>query len=237
MSASECITAGYFQSKMPNYTKYCADGSFGSKFVTVVATGDKAENIHFAGYQVSNQCTAMVEADILIPTDYMELAWVRDKPLNEQHYITDVQFTEKNEYGAEVRRDGRPMPVEYLLVDVPAGMPKDPCETFHINQTGFPIENRTNIGQPQSAARVLEYFNSFSPNQFYECASNFHFLLYLLTNDVLKLSRQEVFELCGYIASFDRIKAATWAESTDSFKTLVELLKQHAGKIIYNKIL
>lgn len=111
----------------------------------------------------------MVEADILVPTDYMELAYVRDKPLSETHYVTDVQFTvtfvfnflqkgnillfqEKNEYGAEVRRDGRPMPVEYLLIDVPAGMPKEPCETFHISPAGFPIENRSVIGQVQVSA-------------------------------------------------------------------------------------
>ena len=51
------------------------------------------------GYQVSNQCTAMVEANILCPTKtHPELAWVREKPLNEKHYITSVQYTVSNNF-------------------------------------------------------------------------------------------------------------------------------------------
>jgi nuclear protein localization family protein 4 len=228
LSAAECITAGAFQSKYKNHTKYCTDGVFGSKFVTVVASGDKSEQINFSGYQVSNQCTSMVEADILVPTDYMELAYVRDKPLHEKHYVTDVQFTEKNEYGAEVLRDGRPMPVEYLLVDVPAGMPKEPCETFHISQTGFPIENRAMIGQVQSVSRVMEYINAFSSNQFIDLASNFHFLVYLLTNDMLKFPKEEIFELVKHITARDRVKAAEWAESNDTWKIFIQMLQEQA---------
>lgn len=127
------------------------DGYFGSKFVTVVATGNKEKQIDFSGYQVSNQCSAMIEADILCPTNHFELASVRETPKNEKHYITDVQFTEKNEYGAEVQRNGRPMPVEFLLVDVPVGMPKEPYMTFNVTRPDkdFPIENRTFIGQLQ----------------------------------------------------------------------------------------
>jgi nuclear protein localization family protein 4 len=43
------------------------------------------------------------------------------------------------------------MPVEYLLVDIPAGMPKEPCYTFYASSAnkGFVIENRTLIGKPQ----------------------------------------------------------------------------------------
>lgn len=94
LSAQECITAGDFQTKHKNYTNFCPDGYFGSKFVTVVASGDKTKHINFNGYQVSNQCSAMVEANILCPTKTNpELAWVREKPLYETHYITDVQYT------------------------------------------------------------------------------------------------------------------------------------------------
>jgi nuclear protein localization family protein 4 len=56
----------WIQSKYKNHTKYCTDGFFGSEFVTVVASGDKSDHINFNGYQVSNQCTFMVEADILV---------------------------------------------------------------------------------------------------------------------------------------------------------------------------
>lgn len=41
-------------------------------------------------------------------------------------------------------RLARPLPVEYLLVDVPASTPLTPQFTFHISNTitPFPIENR-----------------------------------------------------------------------------------------------
>nr|CAD2129308.1 unnamed protein product [Meloidogyne enterolobii] len=147
LSASECITAGNLQSHFKNATNYCDTGYFGSKFVTVVASGNSSKGIDLHGYQVSNQCTAMVEANILCPTKtHPELAWARETPLNEKHYITSVQYTEKNERGEEVFRDGRPMPVEYLLVDVPCGVRKVPNYTFPRGKEGkeFPVENRIN---------------------------------------------------------------------------------------------
>lgn len=58
-------------------------------------------------------------------------------------------FQEKNEYGAEVRRNGRPMPVEYLIVDVPAGLSKNPTNSFAQNEHEFLVENRVLIGQIQ----------------------------------------------------------------------------------------
>lgn len=39
LSAEECITAGNFQNQHPNICRLSPDGHFGSKFVTVVATG------------------------------------------------------------------------------------------------------------------------------------------------------------------------------------------------------
>jgi len=54
----------------------------------------KSKGIDLHGYQDSNQCTATVEANILCPTKtHPELAWARETPLNEKHYITSVQYT------------------------------------------------------------------------------------------------------------------------------------------------
>lgn len=55
LSAEECITAADFQNKYPNICRWSSDGVFGSKFVTVVVTGDKENQIHFEGYQVCHQ--------------------------------------------------------------------------------------------------------------------------------------------------------------------------------------
>ena len=89
MSAEECITAGWLQNKYPNVCKYAEEGYFGSKFVTVVVSGDDQSQIHFSGYQVSNQCSALVEDDWLIPVQNApELAYVRDdKPC-----VPDVKY-------------------------------------------------------------------------------------------------------------------------------------------------
>lgn len=91
LSADECIMAGYFQNKFRNYTRYSSDGYFGSKFVTVVVTGDEQNQIHFEGYQVSNQCAALVRDNCIIPTyDIPQLAYIRESS-NEQ-YVPDVFF-------------------------------------------------------------------------------------------------------------------------------------------------
>lgn len=51
---------------------------------------------------------------------------------------------EKDSYGNEVSRIARPLPVEYLLVDVPASTPLTPQYTFYSNDNikPFPVENR-----------------------------------------------------------------------------------------------
>lgn len=79
MSAQECMMAAYFQTLHPNPCRLSPDGYFGSKFVTVVVTGDKQNQIHMEGYQVSNQCMALVRDNCLLPTkDAPELAYVKE---------------------------------------------------------------------------------------------------------------------------------------------------------------
>ena len=53
--------------------------------------GDQENHIHFDGYQVSNQCMALVADDCLIPTrDAPELGYVKEST-NEQ-YVPDVFY-------------------------------------------------------------------------------------------------------------------------------------------------
>jgi hypothetical protein len=64
---------------------------------------------------------------------------------------------EKNEYGLEVMRHGRPMPGEYLLVDVPTATPVQPLATFSVPREGtlpFPLENRGAAGETQANRRT-----------------------------------------------------------------------------------
>lgn len=52
LSSQECIMAGYLQNKFPNATKLSSSGKHGSKFVTVVVTGNAEREVHMEGYQV-----------------------------------------------------------------------------------------------------------------------------------------------------------------------------------------
>ena len=53
--------------------------------------------------------------------DAPELAYIVES--SEAQYIPDVFFMEKDEYGNEIKKVGRPLPVEYLLIDVPVTTP------------------------------------------------------------------------------------------------------------------
>ena len=62
----------------------------------------------------------------------------------------------KDEYGNEVTQLARPLPVEYLLADMPAAFPVDPIYTFHAGMDikPFPIENRELIGEIQVSVHI-----------------------------------------------------------------------------------
>ena len=59
---------------------------------------------------------------------------------------------EKDNYNNEVTKIARPLPVEYLLIDLPAAFAKDALYTFNegaMLKSTFPIENRNNLGENQ----------------------------------------------------------------------------------------
>nr|CAG4649318.1 EOG090X05T8 [Scapholeberis mucronata]SVE93604.1 EOG090X05T8 [Scapholeberis mucronata] len=91
LSAQECIMAGHFQSLHPNPCRLSSNGYFGSKFVTICVTGNSQNQVHMEGYQVSNQCQALVRDQCLVPTkDAPELAYVRQSTA--EKYIPDVYY-------------------------------------------------------------------------------------------------------------------------------------------------
>ena len=53
--------------------------------------GDSNNQIHFEGYQVSNQCMALVNDDCLIPTkDAAELGYIKES--SNAQYVPDVFY-------------------------------------------------------------------------------------------------------------------------------------------------
>ena len=63
-----------------------------------------------------------------------------------------MNVQEKDKYGNVVTELARPLPVEYLLITLPAAFASDYHYTFKSNnqlQDGFAVENRMNIGTTQ----------------------------------------------------------------------------------------
>lgn len=96
---------------------------------------------------------------------------------------------EKDSYGNEVSKLARPLPVEYLLLDVPASTPLTPLNTFtSINGISkFPVENRLIDGHIQDFDSLSKYLRQFTPLQFRESIADFHLLLYIATMEMLPM--------------------------------------------------
>ncbi|RWS11677.1 Nuclear protein localization protein 4-like protein [Dinothrombium tinctorium] len=223
LSAQECIMAAYFQTIYPNACRLSSDGYFGSKFVTICITGDKNNQVHMEGYQVSNQCMALVRDNCFLPTkDAPELGYVRET--SKELYVPDVFFKEKDSFGNEITKLARPLPIEYLLVDVPVSAPVEPKYTFNPlpQKNPFPIENRLIEGHLQDFNALTTYFNQFTKQQFLEAMSDFHLLLYLSTMETLPL-HEDIGPLLKAVKNRDHKLAAEWAKS-EKWATVEQLI-------------
>ena len=186
LSAQECITAGHYQNQYPNITKKSASQKFGSKQVTIVVTGDSKNQIGMEAYQVSQQCMALVRANVLLPTkDAPELGYVREPKVGPN---LDVFYKVKDQYGNEVTKVARPLPVEYLLIDIPLGFSSaNPTYTVSLekdyfksgNKTPFPIENRPMEGHLQTREVLANYRKMFDSDNISDFFRDFHLLIYL----------------------------------------------------------
>lgn len=189
LSAQEIITSAHYQNLFPNKCKQTDDGVFGSKFVTVCVTGNKENEIHMEGYQVSNQCMALVNDEILVPTkDAPELGYIIES--SDDKYVPDVFFKEMDEYRNEIKKVGRPLPVEYLLIDVPVSSPLQPLATFSIlegDRKHFPVENRLLESSLQDFNSFAQYMSQFRSAEFLNAVSDLHVLVFMATLDIMPL--------------------------------------------------
>ncbi|XP_017052420.1 nuclear protein localization protein 4 homolog isoform X1 [Drosophila ficusphila] len=228
ITAQECITAGELQNRHPNPCKYASNGVFGSKFVTICVTGDKTKQVHMEGYAVSAQCMALVRDNCLLPTkDAPELGYVRES--TDKQYVPDVFYKEKDQYGNEVQRLARPLPVEYLLVDVPASTPLQPQYTFteYDKRQPFPIENRYIDGHLQDFNALSCYLSAWGDEEFLEAISDFHLLVYLYKTDMLPL-RQAMAPLLEAVRTKNPNQAAQF-KSQEVWKLLETLIQASSG--------
>jgi len=215
LSSEECILAAQLQNKHPSPSKLSRDGHFGSKFVTVVVTGDKENQIHFEGYQLSDQCMALVRESCLVPTlDAPELAYVIES--SNKQYVPDVFYKVKDEYKNEVTKLARPLPVEYLLLDLQAAFPVEPTFTFTANASvkHFPIEQREALGEFQDFNGFSRYLSQFDASGFLSAMSDLHLLVYMATCDMLPV-RNAMLTLLEAIKNKDETLARNWSKGEE----------------------
>ncbi|XP_066092200.1 nuclear protein localization protein 4 homolog isoform X1 [Saccopteryx bilineata] len=220
LSAEECITAGDFQNKHPNICRLSPDGHFGSKFVTAVATGGPDNQVHFEGYQVSNQCMALVRDECLLPCkDAPELGYAKES--SSEQYVPDVFYKDIDKFGNEITQLARPLPVEYLIIDITTTFPKDPVYTFSISQNPFPIENRDVLGETQDFHSLATYLSQNTSSVFLDTISDFHLLLFLVTNEVMPL-QDSISLLLEAVRTRNEELAQTWKKS-EQWATIEQL--------------
>uniref|UniRef100_A0A023F2S9 Nuclear protein localization protein 4 homolog n=2 Tax=Triatoma infestans TaxID=30076 RepID=A0A023F2S9_TRIIF len=223
LSAQECIMAGYLQNQHPNPCKFSPSGYFGSKFTTVCVTGDSKNQVHMEGYAVSAQCMSLVRDQCLVPTkDFPQLGYVKES--TDKQYVPDVYYKEKDTYGNEVSKLARPLPVEYLLVDVPVSTPLSPLYTFRTDpsKVPFPIENRLLDHHIQDFNALSSYLHQFTHDQFLTAVSDFHVLLYLATMEMLPM-KDYLGPLLKAVYERNPLSAAEWARS-EHWATVEQLI-------------
>jgi len=146
LSSLEIAFSAGLQAQNPYSTNLSSSGSFSSRLVTAVLSGTESGGVDISAYQVSEQASAMVDADLIEPSVEPGIMRVKeeDRAANPDRYVPDVFFRYKNEYGRDVQKSAKPaFPVEYLLVNVTHGFPKVPSPMFQ--STTFPIENRPGL--------------------------------------------------------------------------------------------
>lgn len=163
---------------------------FGSRFVSVVISGEENGGIGLKAYQVSESAVAMEEAHLISATTDPSKMLVRtaakdltgatsvsedEAPL----YVPQVFYKYKNEYGIEVQKAAEPFfPVEYLLVALSEGIPLEPNPLFK-SPLSFPPPHLH-----PSMSNLVEYFRDslqMSASQLAESnlLSNANLLLFL----------------------------------------------------------
>ncbi|KAJ3617535.1 hypothetical protein MTP99_007248 [Tenebrio molitor] len=131
---------------------------------------------------------------------------------------------EKDTYGNEVSRLGRPLPVEYLLLDVPASTPVTPTYTFNSDpaKQPFPVENRLLDGDIQDFNALNQYLSQFNSNEFFTAINDFHLLLYIATMDMLPM-KEYMGPLLRALKNRDAAAAEEWS-SSEHWATIEQLI-------------
>jgi nuclear protein localization family protein 4 len=176
LSSAEIAFIAQHQLRHPNRTRLTPTHRFGSKFVTVVVSGDTEQQIHLSAFQVSNTAMGMIRDHVIDAS--MSATQMRVRRSTRDQYVPDVFYKYKNEYGTLVQGKADPMfPVEYLLVTLTEGFPQRPEPLFR--SVEFPIENRGGLAHQDMETVKAKLMRPDSSSIIWEAVSDFHMLIYL----------------------------------------------------------
>lgn len=234
LSSFEVIMAAKHQLEHPNICRFSEQGVFSSKFVTCVVSGNLEGNIDISSYQVSTDAEALVDATMISGSTHPSMAYINDT--TDKRYVPEIFYMKKNEYNLTVKENAKPaFPNDYLLVSLSHGFPStESTETIEdstanpeknkiatakfISKGGFPWANRQAMGQSQDYQELKKYIfkaaTSDNFNELHEYISNFHFLIYVNTLQILNVEQWKLL-----------VKAATMTGPNEDYETpLLQLI-------------
>lgn len=148
-----------------------------------------------------------------------ELGYAKES--SSEQYVPDVFYKDVDKFGNEITQLARPLPVEYLIIDITTTFPKDPVYTFSISQNPFPIENRDVLGETQDFHSLATYLSQNTSSVFLDTISDFHLLLFLVTNEVMPL-QDSISLLLEAVRTRNEELAQTWKRS-EQWATIEQL--------------
>ena len=140
------------------------------------------------------------------------VAWLTVPSGRVRFEAESVRVQRKDEYGNEVQREARPLPIEYLLLDMPCGTPLDPEYTLSSRSPAhLAIENRAPSMPAQDVHAFSQYLRaslpslfsapaSVSPMQILQALSDLHVLFFLASNEFVP------FQVCSCALQLHRTR-------------------------------
>lgn len=165
---------------------------------------------------------ALVRDDCLVPTlDAKELGYIRES--SPQQYVPGVFYKTRGEYGVDVTKEARPLPLEYLIIELTTTSPRNPQPL--LPGSAFPVENREAIGQAVQDFHALSSSLASQQTSGFLCfMADFHLLFYLYTCDVAGIHmKPHIPSLCRAIVAGDKASADAW-RCGDHWSTLEQLI-------------